>query len=284
MTGKIVFFLLHHFADLAPGSLEPAYLLQNPLRPAMTQPMQSLFHPRLGFGFVHAVASPPQAPQVLAAMPEIQKLSRLRPAVGLEIPNPGNSIPQHQLLPGAPQPSSQRLPMQPPPQVRRVPLGAHYYFVGDHSPTPFGSARLLVQIKHPVLDFVPFYALLVGFLLPPPGPTKTRKPPVHHQQGQLRGPTLWLALLRRLLEPLLGLGLGLSARSLHQRMDHRIVSLTTPFARYLGRCLIRTRQRRREGQFLLQYRAHLLMGPQAPPLSNRTAPMLILRVLAVPHL
>src|SRR5207249_980857 len=78
-----------------------------------------------------------------------------------------------------------------------------------------------------------------------------------------------------------GLGLGLAARLLHQRMDHRIVNLTTPFARYLGCRLIRTRQRGRESQFLLQYRAHPLVCPQSPPLPNRTTPMLILRVLAV---
>jgi len=238
LTGKIVLFLLHHFASLAPGSSKRAYLLQKLPLPAMTQPMQSPFHPRLGFCFVHAVASPPQGPQVLATVPEIQKLSGIRPAVGFEIPNPWNPIPQHQLLIGAPQTSAQGFPMQPPSQVRRVALGAHYYFVGDYSSAPFGPARLLMQIKYAVLYFVPFYALLLGFLLSPARPRKTRKPPVDHQQGQLRGSPLRLALLRRLLEPLLGLGLGLAARSLHQRMDHRIVNLTTPFARYLGRRLI----------------------------------------------
>src|SRR5437879_2623257 len=171
--------------------------------------------------------------------------------------------------------------MQPPSQVRRVALGAHYGLVGDHSPAPFGSVRLLLQIKHAVLYFVPFYAVFLGFLLSPARPPKPRKPPVDHQQCQLRGSPLWLALLRHLLEPLLGLGLGLAARLLHQRMDHRIVNLTTPFARYLGCRLIRTRQRGRESQFLLQYRAHPLVCPQSPPLPNRTTPMLILRVLAV---
>jgi len=117
-------------------------------------------------------------------------------------------------------------------------LGPHYYFVGDHSPAPLGSARLLMQIKHSVLYFVPFYAVFLGLLLSPARPTKPRKPPVNHQQSQLRGSPLSLALPRHLLEPLLGLGLGLAARLLHQRVDHRIVNLTTPFARYLGRRLI----------------------------------------------
>jgi len=35
VTGKIVFVFVHHFARLAPGGLELAYLLQNPLFPAM---------------------------------------------------------------------------------------------------------------------------------------------------------------------------------------------------------------------------------------------------------
>jgi len=143
--------------------------------------MQSLFHPRLGFGFVHAVTSTPQAPQVLAPMPKIQKLFRLRPTVGLEIPNPGDSIAQHQLLLGSRQTPSQGLPMQPLPQVRRVALAAHYYFVSDHSSAPFGSARLFMQIKHPILYFVPFYAVFFRLVLSPSRPAKTRKPPVDHQ-------------------------------------------------------------------------------------------------------
>src|SRR5437660_277042 len=246
--------------------------------------MQSLFHPKLDFGFIHALISSPQAPEVLATVPEIQKLSGIRPPVGFEIPNPGNPIPQHQFLLGSPQTPSQSLPMQSPPQVGRIALGAHHRFAGDHSTAPFSSARLLLQIKHAVLYFVPFYALFVGFLLSPARPTKTRKPPVDHQQGQFRALPLWIALPGHLLEPLLGLNLGLAARSLHQRMNDRIVNLTTPFARHLRRRLIGTAQRHREGQFLLQHRAHLLVCPQAPPFSQRTAPMLIPWVLTVPHL
>src|SRR5438874_7039740 len=123
--------------------------------------------------------------------------------------------------------------MQPSPQVGRVALGTHYGFVAVHSPAPFGSARLLMQIKHSVLYFVPFYALFLGLLLSPARPSKPRKPPVDHQQSQWRGSPLWLALLRQLLEPLLGLGLSLAAYSLRQRMNNRIVNATTPFARCL---------------------------------------------------
>ena len=43
---------------------------------------------------------------------------------------------------------------------------------------------LLVQVKHAILDFVPFHAVFWGPLLSPPGSTKTRKPAIQHQQGQ----------------------------------------------------------------------------------------------------
>ena len=66
-------------------------------------------------------------------------------------------------------------------------------------------------------------------------------------------------------------------------MDDRIVRRTTPFLRHQSRRRIRTRQRRREDQFLLQRGTHLLVGLQLPPFANRTTPMLILGVLAVPH-
>src|SRR5207245_10073381 len=66
--------------------------------------MQPLFHPGLGFSFVHRVASAAQTPQVLATVPEIQKLSRLGPAVGLEVADPGHSISQHQSLFGSTKP------------------------------------------------------------------------------------------------------------------------------------------------------------------------------------
>src|SRR5258706_1095356 len=119
---------------------------------------------------------------MLAAMPEIQKLPGLRPAISFEIPNPGNAIAQHQRLLRSPQSPSQRLPMQSLAQVRRIALRPHDGFAGDHSPTSFSPARLFVQIKYAILYFVPFDALFLGFLLPPARPPKTRKPPVDHQQ------------------------------------------------------------------------------------------------------
>src|SRR5712691_10769470 len=120
---------------------------------------------------------------MLAAMPEIQKLFGLRPAISFEIPNPRNAVPQYQRLLGSPQSPSQRLPMQSLAQVRRIALRAHYRFAADHSPASCSPARLFVQVEHAVLYFVPFYALFLGFLFPPARPTKTRKPPVEHQQS-----------------------------------------------------------------------------------------------------
>jgi len=61
-------------------------------------------------------------------------------------------------------------------------------------------------------------------------------------------------------------------------------SITTPFADHQSRRVIRTGQRRREGQLLLQHGAHLLVCLQSPPFSHRTAPMLIPGILAVPDL
>src|SRR5437016_1407560 len=181
----------------------------------MAKPVQSLFHPGLGFTFVHRVASTAQRPQMLATVPEIQKLSRLGPAVGLEIPDPSNPITQHQLLLRTAQTSPDRFPMQPTPQLHRVALAAYHRFVGDHCPASLSSARLLVQVKYSVLYFVPLHALLLGFLLSPTRSPKARKPSVEHQQSQFRGSTLWLTLLRHLLEPFLGLHLRLAPHSLH---------------------------------------------------------------------
>src|SRR5215831_6941135 len=66
-------------------------------------------------------------------------------------------------------------------------------------------------------------------------------------------------------------------------MNHRIIYLAAPFCSHQTCGHIRTGQRGGEGQLLFQCRTHLLVRPQAPPLPNRTAPMLILRILALPH-
>src|SRR6478752_5097401 len=122
---------------------------------------------------------------MLATMPEVQKLSGLRPAIGLKIPNPSHAIPKHQPFLRTRQTSSERLPMQPTTQFRRLTLAAHHHFFREHRPTPLSSSRLLVQVKHSILNFVPFYALFAGLFLSPTRTPKSRKPTVDHEQRQL---------------------------------------------------------------------------------------------------
>src|ERR1043165_2830378 len=158
--------------------------------------MQPFFHPWLGFSFMHAVASPAQTPEVLSAVREIQKLPGVRPTVGFELPDPWHAIPKHHLFLGTTQTSSNRFPVQSLPKVGRIILSAHHNLVAHHPSTSFRVASLLLQTKHPVLYFVPFYTLFLGLFLSPAWPTKTRKPSVEHEQSQRRGPPHGLALLR----------------------------------------------------------------------------------------
>jgi len=72
VSGKIVLLLAYYLADLASTFLQEAYLRQNALLMSVAQPVESLFDPGLGFGFVPAVAGASQGPQVLATVPKIQ--------------------------------------------------------------------------------------------------------------------------------------------------------------------------------------------------------------------
>src|SRR5438874_2962869 len=67
-------------------------------------------------------------------------------------------------------------------------------------------------------------------------------------------------------------------------MDQAIINRTAPLAGQLSRTLIRPGQGRSKGQSLLQGWTQLLVWSQTPLLPNRTAPMLVLRVLAMPDL
>src|SRR5438045_9370681 len=67
-------------------------------------------------------------------------------------------------------------------------------------------------------------------------------------------------------------------------MDQAIINRTAPLAGQLSRTLIGPGQGRSKGQALLQGWTQLLVWPQGPLLPNRTAPMLVLRVLAMPDL
>src|SRR5436305_14416905 len=67
-------------------------------------------------------------------------------------------------------------------------------------------------------------------------------------------------------------------------MDQAIINRTAPLAGQLSRTLIGPGQGRSKGQSLLQGWTQLLVWPQGPLLPNQTAPMLVLRVLAMPDL
>src|SRR5437879_362856 len=120
----------------------------------------------------------PQTPQVLASVPKVQKLSGTGPALGLKVPNPGNSVTQHQGFFRAGQTVTNCFPMQPAPQFDWLALAAHYRLFRDHSSASLGSRRVLVQVKDSIFDFVPFHPLFLGLFLSPTGSTKSRKPTV----------------------------------------------------------------------------------------------------------
>src|SRR3974390_1851212 len=215
VSGEIVLLFAYGLARLAPSLFESADLLENGLFAAMAQPVQPLFDPRRRFKLVPAMAGPSQFPQVLATMPEIQQLPGLWPPVGFEIPNPSNAVAQHQLVLGSSQSPTQRFPVQTLPQFHRPAQAAHHDLLRDEPATPFRPGGLLVQVKHPVLNFVPFYAVLLGPLLPPARAAETRKPTIQHQQREFGRPPLGLALPSRFLQPLLGLGLRHTTNPLH---------------------------------------------------------------------
>src|SRR5208283_4876746 len=96
--------------------------------------------------------------------------------------------------------------MEPPPKLQGLPQPPDQPLVTNNSPAPLGNSGLLVQVKYPRLHFVPFHALFLRLLPAPARPPEAHMPPIHHQARQLRIPSLWLAFLGHLLEPLLHLG------------------------------------------------------------------------------
>jgi hypothetical protein len=95
LAGKILLLLPHDLPALAARDFEPADVSQNLLLLALAELIHPPVNPSLRFGFMHALASASQTPQMLAAMPEIQKLPGLGPAVGFEIPYPCYTVTQH---------------------------------------------------------------------------------------------------------------------------------------------------------------------------------------------
>src|SRR5713101_4601633 len=117
-------------------------------------------------------------------------------------------------------------------KIHWLTLPAHHGLINYDASTSFRSASLLLQVEHTRLQFVPFYALFFGSLLAPAWPPKSNLPTIHHQNRQLAGPPLWLALLGWLLESLLRLCLGFAPKPLHQRVHHRVIDRTAPLGRH----------------------------------------------------
>ena len=95
MFGELVPLLSHRLAPLAPRPSKARDLLQRDPLLAVSQLMQSLLYPRRSARLILAETSAPQAPHVLAAMIEVQKLPGLGPAISCQIPNPGDPIAQN---------------------------------------------------------------------------------------------------------------------------------------------------------------------------------------------
>src|ERR1039457_4860536 len=107
---------------------------------------------------------------MFAGVIKTQELLGPGPTISRYIPNPRPPIPEHQNPQRPPQPPPQRLPMQPPSQFDSLPLPTDHHFLAQHASVSFPS-RLLLQIKHPRLDFVPFHPLFLGLFPAPARPT-----------------------------------------------------------------------------------------------------------------
>ena len=148
---------------------------------------------------------PHRCPQMLAGMMEVQQLVRVGPAILDHTPDPRRSIGQGQYRSSPSQsPGAWRFPVQAPPNFQGLALPAHHYFV-QQSPR-CEPHRLFLRIKHPQLLFMPFYAGLRGFLLPPTGPSKTHQISIQQQYPQIRRGPLGETFPPELLESLPGLG------------------------------------------------------------------------------
>src|SRR5215510_7555434 len=100
----------------------------------MTQPMQSLLNPELGFGLLFPMISPAQFPQMFSSVIKIQQLSGLGPSVVLEIPDPRRPVGHHQLFLCPRQAPTQCLPVLPLPKVQRPSLPTDQTLASNHCP------------------------------------------------------------------------------------------------------------------------------------------------------
>ena len=90
--------------------------------------------------------------------------------------------------------------------------------------------------------------------------------------------------LHRLFHPRLVLGLRSRFQGLRQRVQRGVIGPMAELAQQGCRAFIRRGHRQREGQLVLPARTQLLIRRQLPALPQRTAPVLVARVLAIPRL
>src|ERR1035437_4075670 len=135
-------------------------------------------------------------------------LVRSRAAVLGYVPDSRGSVAHHQFGLGAPQSCTLRFPVQSPGKVHRLALPADNNLVVNHSSSARSLCGLFVPIIHARLPFVPFHAVLLGFLLSPTRPTLAHLPPVQHQHPQLGRRTLRLTLDGRAFQLFLGSAFG----------------------------------------------------------------------------
>ena len=190
--------------------------------------MQAGFHPSRGARF--SFEPSPQLPQMLAAVIKVQQLASPWPAIGLHVPNPGRAVAQNQRFLGPGQSPTQRFPVQAPAQLQRLSLPTDDGFVTQHASTAVRLGRLLVQIKHPGLDFVPFHEGSVGLAGSPARTPKAGQPAVHQQDPQFTGFAAGFELWGQSGQAGLRLGFGPSPHPLRQRIQSRVIHRTTPLA------------------------------------------------------
>ena len=216
VAGKIGLFALDDRAGFSHRRLQTGDFAQTFLFLTVLQPMQAAVHPTGQLPVLFSAHCAPEVPTVLAGLIKVQQPDGIRPAVLLKVPNPRSAIAQKQNMPGPRQAAALRFPIQSPAQFQGCSLPTDDHFVGQQSPVARRSPPLLVPIKHPGLEFVPFHAGLPAFLLSPARSALAHHPAVHHQDGQRAGRPLRLRLGRDRGQAFLRLSFGQRSQALHQ--------------------------------------------------------------------
>src|SRR6476659_3599071 len=123
---------------------------------------------------------------MFTGMVEVQQFDRVGPAIGGHVPDPSRSVRDDENRLSPPQSPPLRLPLQAPAHLHAITLPTNHHFLREHPSPSFRLARLLLQVEHPHLQFVPFYTLFLSLFLSPPRPTKASLPAVQHKDCHLR--------------------------------------------------------------------------------------------------